>query len=92
MTGRGQVLRAAARDVGYPMGAFVFSLAACKLPRVIAFEGLASKDIVATRGVAAGSAAATFELMALLLPVIRNIRIKHPKRLCVCMWMKVRRR
>ncbi len=61
------------------MGAWLLSLAAYKFPRVLAFEGLASKDIVAARGVAAGSDAASFELMALLLPAIRSIQVKHPK-------------
>ena len=65
--------------MGYPMGALVLSLAAYKFPRLIAFEGLASKDVLAARGVVAGSVVATFELMALLLHVIRSIKIKHSK-------------
>ena len=71
---RQQLVEIAAK-VGYPMPELLTSIMAYFWPRHIVYEGVASRGIVPRSGIAAGSASATFELTALLLPALKRMAI-----------------
>jgi hypothetical protein len=70
---------AAARSMGYPMHTLRASLLSYVAPRQLTFLGYASAPVWPTRGIAAGSATATFELWLLLAPALKCIRQAHPR-------------
>ena len=76
------------------MHALFMSIKAYEWPRRLLFEGLATTKVFPTRGIAAGSAQATFELECLLEPEIRAISEQSPEAttcshvddLCMTIW------
>jgi ribonuclease HI len=73
-----------AKSLQYPLAAAITSCLAHRFPRTIVFEGLAAPPILSTRGIAAGSAGATYELLALLLPAVRATQSAVPTaRICL---------
>ncbi len=74
---RQQLVDEAAR-VGYPLHLLRLSLAAYKLPRVVMIGGVVSRRVSSTRGIAAGSGAATTELRALLLGLLDRLTAAFP--------------
>ena len=68
-----------AEKVGYPMPELLTSIMAYFWPRHIVYEGVAPRGIVPRSGIAAGSASATFELTALLLPALARMAICDPE-------------
>ena len=66
----------AAKAIGYPMHALVMSIEAYEWPCRLVFEGLASRQVTPTRGIAAGSAFAIFELECLLALVIASMAVQ----------------
>ena len=68
----------AARKHGYSPWLLRLSLAAYRLPRAIGVEGVYSRQIVACRGITAGSGFATTELRILLLDVIDQTYQLYP--------------
>ena len=75
---RKQLVEIAAK-VGYPMTELPTSIMAYFWPRHIVYEGVASRGIEPRSGIAAGSASATFELTALLLPALTRMAICDPE-------------
>lgn len=75
---RKQLVEIAAK-VGYPMPELLTSIMAYFWPRHIVYEGVASRGIEPKSGIAAGSARATFELTALLLPALRLMAVCDPE-------------
>jgi hypothetical protein len=67
-----------ARQTNYPMAQLITSLLAYEWARRINYDGLVSDQIWPTRGIAAGSAFATFELWCLLRPAIHAMQNRHP--------------
>ena len=65
------VLAAAARKLGYPLVLLRLCLARYRLKRTIGVDGVYSKEIVATRGITAGSGIVTTELRLLMLDAIQ---------------------
>ena len=55
------------------------SLTAYGWPRYIGLDGLLAEPIVGSRGIAAGSAFATFELWCLLRNAISSLQIEYPR-------------
>jgi len=77
-------LTRAAAGQGFPLQELLMSLKAYEWARIVAVDGLVSQPLFATRGIAAGSASAIFELAALLMPAIRRINDHVPHALpCV---------
>jgi hypothetical protein len=73
-----------AKSLHYPLAAAITSCLAHRFPRTIVFEGLAAPPIISTRGITAGSAGATYELLALLLPAVRATQSAVPSaRICL---------
>ena len=64
---------------GYPLGPLYMSLGAYSWTRRVGFEGIVSTPITPRRGIAAGSAFATFELWCLLAPAIQRMANLHPQ-------------
>jgi hypothetical protein len=62
----------------FPMAEALASISSYCWPRYITCEGLIAEPIVPKRGIAAGSAFATFELWCLLRSAIMNLQIAHP--------------
>ena len=67
-----------ATKVKHPTPELLASIMAYFWPRHIAYEGIASRAICPRRGIAAGSASATFELTCLLLPALERMTIVDP--------------
>ena len=65
-----KALLAAARRRGYSVTLLRLALAAYRIPRSVRVDGVYTKDLVATRGITAGSSFATSELRLLLLDVV----------------------
>jgi hypothetical protein len=68
----------AAKGMNYPMHVLRASLLSYAGPRRLTFLGYASEPVWPTRGIAAGSATATFELWLLVAPALRAIKQSHP--------------
>ncbi len=68
-----------AKLTNYPMAQLISSLLAYEWARRINYDGLISDPIWPTRGIAAGSAFATFELWCLLRPAIHAMQDRHPE-------------
>ena len=75
---RRQLLDIAKRN-GYPLPELMTSLMAYFWPKHIVYDGVASEAIVPRRGIAAGSASATFKLTVLLLPALARMAIAEPE-------------
>jgi hypothetical protein len=56
------------KDVEYPLAAAITSCLAHRFTRTLTFEGQAADPTITTRGIAAGSAGATYELLSCLAP------------------------
>ena len=67
-----QKLLDAAKRRGFPLAILRMSLAAYRLPRSIGVDGAFSREVVASRGITAGSGFATSELRLLLLDVLED--------------------
>ncbi len=76
--GRGSVAREAKLQ-DYPLVPLLASLTSYAWPRYIGSDGLLAEPIVASRGIAAGSAFATFELWCLLRDAINSLQIEYPR-------------
>jgi hypothetical protein len=74
----------AAKAVGYPAHLVRMALIAYTWPRRLVYLNSLSRTIIPTRGIAAGSSTATFELWAVLKPAIDRIAAISP-RLSVCL-------
>ncbi len=75
---RNSVLREA-RLQDYPLVPLMASLTSYAWPRYIGLDGLLAEPIVGSRGIAAGSAFATFELWCLLRNAISSMQIEYPR-------------
>jgi hypothetical protein len=70
-------LIAAAKASGYPMGCLMAGLRVHTWPRRLVFNRMVSRSVVPRRGIAAGSPFATFELWALVGPVVVALAKQH---------------
>ena len=75
---RSSVLREA-RLQDYPLVPLMASLTSYAWPRYIGLDGLLAEPIVGSRGIAVGSAFATFELWCLLRNAISSLQIEYPR-------------
>ena len=73
------ILVAEAGAVGYPLPLLRLSIAAYRLPRALAVNGVYSSMVVARRGITAGSGTATTELRVLLIRLLDRIATRFPQ-------------
>lgn len=74
-----QTLVASVADLGYPTNQVRLSLHSYAWERRLVDGALTSEALVPTIGIGAGSAFATFELVAYVLADLRSIQAGHPK-------------
>ena len=79
-------LMQAAKEMGYPMHAFAMSTISYQWNRSICIEQRLSKPIRPRRGIAAGSAFATFELAVLLSAPMDHLVFFFQMSFSLCMW------
>ncbi len=72
------ILAREAEHLGYPLQLLRLSLASYRLPRVLSADGAFSAEVIAERGIAAGSGLATAELRVLLIRLLDRVRAAHP--------------
>ncbi len=72
------VLAREAEQLGYPLQLLRLSLASYRLPRVLSADGAFSAEVIAERGIAAGSGLATAELRVLLIRLLDRVRAIYP--------------
>ena len=81
------ILATAARKLGYPLVMLRLCLASYRLKRTIGIEGVYSREVVATRGITAGSGSATTELRLLMLDVIQELHLAWGEKLIVKLYV-----
>ena len=81
------MLAAAAHALGYPLVLLRLSIDAYRCPRTIGIDGVYSREIVATRGITAGSGTATTELRILLQEMMVEIGDRWSLKLTVKLYV-----
>ena len=81
------ILAAAAIYLGYPLFLLRLCLASYRLKRSIGVDGVYSREVVATRGITAGSGTATTELRLLMLDVIQTLHLTWASKLIVKLYV-----